>query len=232
MVLLGLVEAIRLGSSGIELAVGDAGEIGGALDWRNISRLPLLMLIVVFLTSFGVAGLSLEAGALAGGVLPGFAAVPAAIANAALRYCPQAPMIDSLLRELGLDGSTPGLAGGGTKAITPTASAVASRGTPVATSRAMRAWRSESCRVSASRVAPAAADGDLQRVMRCAGRSTPARALVRSGQPWSRFLEPSWKSAFRNLPQESCRTASRRSRGVFGYQMSDRHHLACDLLYR
>ena len=96
MVLLGLVEAIGLGSSAIELDVGDAGEIGGALDWLNIGRLPLLMLIVVFLTSFGLAGLSLQAGALAGGLLPSFAAVQAAIANAALRYCPQAPMIDSL----------------------------------------------------------------------------------------------------------------------------------------
>ena len=85
MVLLGLVEAIGLGSSAIELDVGNAGEIGGALDWLNVGRLPLLMLVVVFLTSFGLAGLSLQAGALAlaGGLLPWFAAVPAAIAIAA-----------------------------------------------------------------------------------------------------------------------------------------------------
>jgi uncharacterized membrane protein YqiK len=38
--------------------------------------------------------------------------------NAALRYRTQAPMIDNLLRELGLDGSALGLQPGGTKAIT------------------------------------------------------------------------------------------------------------------
>jgi uncharacterized membrane protein YqiK len=40
--------------------------------------------------------------------------------NAALRYRTQAPMIDNLLRELGLDGSALGLAPGAPKAITGT----------------------------------------------------------------------------------------------------------------
>lgn len=85
MVLLGLVEAIGLGSSAIELEIGDAGDVGGGLDWLNVGRLPLLMLLVVFLTSFGLAGLSLQAAALAlaGGGLPWFAAVPAGIVIAA-----------------------------------------------------------------------------------------------------------------------------------------------------
>lgn len=78
MVLLGLVEAIGLGSSAIE--VGDA-ELGGALDWLNIGRLPLLMLLVVFLTAFGLTGLILQSAAIAltGTLLPWFAAVPAAL---------------------------------------------------------------------------------------------------------------------------------------------------------
>jgi hypothetical protein len=82
MALLGLVEAIGLGSSAVDI---DAGEIGGALDWLNIGRLPLLMLLVVFLTAFGLAGLLLQAMALsfAGGLLPWFAAVPAAVIIAA-----------------------------------------------------------------------------------------------------------------------------------------------------
>ena len=82
MVLLGLVEAIGLGSSAVDL---DAAEIGGALDWLNVGRLPLLMLIVVFLTAFGLVGLVLQSLAisLAGGVLPWFAAIPAAVLAAA-----------------------------------------------------------------------------------------------------------------------------------------------------
>ncbi|MBC7520174.1 MAG: YqiJ family protein [Sandarakinorhabdus sp.] len=85
MILLGIVEAVGLGSSAVDLDSGDIGEIGGALDWLNIGRLPLLMLLVVFLTVFGLAGLILQALALAisGGLLPWFGAVPAAIGVAA-----------------------------------------------------------------------------------------------------------------------------------------------------
>lgn len=81
MLLLGLVEAIGLGGSAVEV---DPGDIGGALDWLNIGRLPLLMVLVVFLTAFGLSGLLLQAGGLAmtGSILPWFGAVPAALAIA------------------------------------------------------------------------------------------------------------------------------------------------------
>jgi membrane protein implicated in regulation of membrane protease activity len=87
MVLLGVVEAIGLGSSAIEVDIdpGEAGAIASGLDWLNIGRLPLLMLLVVFLTVFGLAGLVLQGAALAlaGGLLPWFGAVPASVVIAA-----------------------------------------------------------------------------------------------------------------------------------------------------
>jgi hypothetical protein len=87
IVLLGVVESIGLGSSAIEIDIdtSDAGAIASGLDWLNIGRLPLLMLMVVFLTVFGLSGLVLQGAALAlaGGLLPWFGAVPAAIAIAA-----------------------------------------------------------------------------------------------------------------------------------------------------
>jgi hypothetical protein len=84
MLLLGVVEAIGIGSSAIEIDI-DAADIGGALDWLNIGRLPLLILLVVFLTVFGLAGLVLQATLLAfsARLLPWFGAVPAALAVAA-----------------------------------------------------------------------------------------------------------------------------------------------------
>jgi membrane protein implicated in regulation of membrane protease activity len=88
MLLLGVVEAIGLGSSAIELDAdsGDlGGGLGGGLDWLNVGRLPLLMLLVVFLTVFGLAGLVLQGAVLAvtARLLPWFGAIPAAIALAA-----------------------------------------------------------------------------------------------------------------------------------------------------
>lgn len=60
MLLIGVVEAVGLGGG---MAVGDGidadVEVGGPslLSWLNMGRLPLLMLIVVFLFSFGMVGL-------------------------------------------------------------------------------------------------------------------------------------------------------------------------------
>jgi membrane protein implicated in regulation of membrane protease activity len=84
MLLLGVVEAIGLGSSAIELDA-NTGELGGGLDWLNVGRLPLLMLLVVFLTVFGLAGLVLQGTllALTARLLPWFGAVPAATLLAA-----------------------------------------------------------------------------------------------------------------------------------------------------
>ena len=61
MLLIGVVEAVGLGG-GMALGDGfdaDADVHGDAslLSWINVGRLPLLMLIVVFLFSFGVIGL-------------------------------------------------------------------------------------------------------------------------------------------------------------------------------
>lgn len=84
MSLLGLVEAIGLGGAGIDFDADapDAGFVAESLDWLNIGRLPLLVLLVVWLAVFGVAGLLVQAAAiaLAGSLLPWFAAVPAALA--------------------------------------------------------------------------------------------------------------------------------------------------------
>lgn len=85
MFLLGVVEALGLGGSAIDMDVDHVGPAGEALDWLNIGRLPFLAVLVVFLAAFGLSGLILQQVALAvgGSLLPWFAAVPAAIAVAA-----------------------------------------------------------------------------------------------------------------------------------------------------
>jgi membrane protein implicated in regulation of membrane protease activity len=84
MLLLGAVEASGLGSSAIHIDMDDVGPLGAGLDWLNIGRLPVLIVLVVFLAVFGLAGLLVQAGALmlAGGLLPWFAALPAAVVAA------------------------------------------------------------------------------------------------------------------------------------------------------
>jgi hypothetical protein len=79
MLLLGAVEALALGGV-IDLDLEPDTALGGALDWLNVGRMPLLMLLVLFLTAFGLTGLVLQQVALSllGGPLPGLAAVPAA----------------------------------------------------------------------------------------------------------------------------------------------------------
>ncbi|PTS88905.1 MULTISPECIES: YqiJ family protein [unclassified Caulobacter] len=67
MLLIGVVEALGLGGSA---ALGDGlnppdmdGDVDGhasLLNWLNVGKLPLLMLIVVFLFSFGLVGLILQ----------------------------------------------------------------------------------------------------------------------------------------------------------------------------
>lgn len=65
MLLIGLVEAIGLGG-GAALGDGLDADLDGdishpsLLSWLNIGRLPLLMLVVVFLFSFGLVGLILQ----------------------------------------------------------------------------------------------------------------------------------------------------------------------------
>lgn len=79
MVLIGLVEAVGLGSSalGHDLDVDGHGEW---LGWLGFGRLPLLMLLVVFLACFSVIGLVGQQIALSmlGTLLPGWIAIPGA----------------------------------------------------------------------------------------------------------------------------------------------------------
>lgn len=59
MALIGLVEAIGLGGSAVDLDA-HADLDGDLLGWLGVGRLPLLVLLVVFLCMFGVIGLSLQ----------------------------------------------------------------------------------------------------------------------------------------------------------------------------
>lgn len=66
MLLIGLVEALGLGGGAV-LGDGVDADLDGDLDghasllnWLNVGKLPLLMLIVVFLFSFGLVGLILQ----------------------------------------------------------------------------------------------------------------------------------------------------------------------------
>jgi hypothetical protein len=76
MLLIGVVEAIGLGASAAHLDVhADGG--GDLLAWLGFGRVPLLILIVVFLALFGMIGLTLQQ------VVTALAGVPMAPWNAA-----------------------------------------------------------------------------------------------------------------------------------------------------
>jgi hypothetical protein len=61
MLLIGLVEALGLGASAVSLDIdADAPVEVGVLDWLGVGRVPLLMLIVVFLALFALIGLILQ----------------------------------------------------------------------------------------------------------------------------------------------------------------------------
>ncbi|WP_374650006.1 hypothetical protein [Rhizorhabdus sp.] len=79
MLLVGIVEVAGLGAS----ALGSDLDIDADSDWLGwlgFGRLPLLMLIVLFLGCFAVTGLIGQqiARDLSGSLLPGWAAVPGA----------------------------------------------------------------------------------------------------------------------------------------------------------
>lgn len=83
MLLIGLVEAIGLGSGALGHDL-DLDADGDWLGWLGFGRLPLLMLLVVFLACFSVIGLVGQQIALShfGALLPGWIAIPAAAAAA------------------------------------------------------------------------------------------------------------------------------------------------------
>lgn len=57
MALIGVIELLGLGAGHFDFDV-DAGDMGGdALSWLGVGRLPFLMLLVVFLATFGALGL-------------------------------------------------------------------------------------------------------------------------------------------------------------------------------
>ncbi len=78
MLMIGAVEALGLGASAVHLDVhADVDGGGDLLGWLGVGRVPLLMLLVVFLALFGLAGLALQQFA---GPLSLWIAVPAAAA--------------------------------------------------------------------------------------------------------------------------------------------------------
>jgi hypothetical protein len=82
MLLIGALQAFGLGGADAD-ADADAGP-ASLLDWLNAGRLPLLMLAVVFLFSFGLLGLALQRVWQAAGdaLLPAWIAAPVAFAAA------------------------------------------------------------------------------------------------------------------------------------------------------
>ena len=86
MLLIGLIEAIGLGASVAHLHVDVDAHVDGIdpLAWLGVGRIPLLMVIVVFLAVFGLVGLTVQqlAAAFAGAPLSPWLAGPAAAAAA------------------------------------------------------------------------------------------------------------------------------------------------------
>ena len=78
MMMIGAVEALGLGASAVHLDL-HADMDGDLLGWLGIGRVPLLMLLVVFLALFGLAGLAIQQFA---GPLSLWIAVPGAAAAA------------------------------------------------------------------------------------------------------------------------------------------------------
>ena len=60
MLLIGLVEAVGLGASAAHVDFGADADGGDLLGWLGVGRVPLLMLLVVFLAAFGLIGLALQ----------------------------------------------------------------------------------------------------------------------------------------------------------------------------
>lgn len=61
MLMIGIVEAVGLGAAAVHLELdADPGLGGDLLGWLGIGKVPLLMLLVVFLAFFGIAGLAIQ----------------------------------------------------------------------------------------------------------------------------------------------------------------------------
>ena len=79
MVAIGFVEALGLGTSGLDIDLS-----AGPLDWLGVGRVPLLVLLIAFLAAFGGLGLAGQQAmlALTGAPAPAWSATPAALAAA------------------------------------------------------------------------------------------------------------------------------------------------------
>ena len=79
MLMIGAVEALGLGASAVHLDLHSDAHGGDLLAWLGIGKVPLLMILVVFLALFGLAGLAIQQFA---GPLSLWIAVPGAAAAA------------------------------------------------------------------------------------------------------------------------------------------------------
>jgi membrane protein implicated in regulation of membrane protease activity len=85
MLLIGLVEAVGLGASAAHVDLGADGGLGAdLLGWLGVGRVPLLILLVVFLAIFGMAGIAVQqaAAGVTGAPLSPWLASGAALAAA------------------------------------------------------------------------------------------------------------------------------------------------------
>ncbi|HZG09592.1 MAG TPA: YqiJ family protein [Allosphingosinicella sp.] len=78
MLLIGVVEALGLGGSAVNVDVGADADGGDLLGWLGFGRVPLLMVLVVFLAAFGLIGLGIQQAL--GPMSPWFASGLAALA--------------------------------------------------------------------------------------------------------------------------------------------------------
>lgn len=81
MILIGIAEAVGLGASAIDVDADFGGEIPAWLDWLGVGRVPILVVVVALLTTFGVIGLVGQQliDALFGAPLTAWIAAPAAL---------------------------------------------------------------------------------------------------------------------------------------------------------
>lgn len=79
MLMIGVVEAVGLGASAAHIDLHTDADGGDLLGWLGVGRVPLLILLVVFLALFGLIGLAIQQIA---GPLPLWIATPAAAAAA------------------------------------------------------------------------------------------------------------------------------------------------------
>ncbi|WP_322963904.1 YqiJ family protein [Sphingomonas fuzhouensis] len=95
MLAIGVIEALGLGASGLDL---DLDLDSGLLDWLGVGRVPLLVILIAFLASFGIFGLAGQqiAQGLTGTFLPVWLAVP----GAALVSVPVTAGLGSVLARL------------------------------------------------------------------------------------------------------------------------------------